>query len=115
MCHYAATHRLYVSSSIAQRDPHSCPTRRSSDLAGGALEPEGRVRVDDLRGHEPLTQPPGGLAVTIPRVHDQRLDPSELIEGVIRSEEHTSELQSRENLVCRLLLEKKKYRHSEKT
>src|SRR5690606_40071287 len=30
--------------------------------------------------------------------------------GVLRSEEHTSELQSRENLVCRLLLEKKKHR-----
>src|SRR5690606_42096156 len=29
------------------------------------------------------------------------------IGGRIRSEEHTSELQSRENLVCRLLLEKK--------
>src|SRR5207302_8262576 len=28
--------------------------------------------------------------------------------GPSRSEEHTSELQSRENLVCRLLLEKKK-------
>src|SRR5215475_15569078 len=28
-----------------------------------------------------------------------------------RSEEHTSELQSRENLVCRLLLEKKKNAH----
>src|SRR5690606_39760403 len=28
--------------------------------------------------------------------------------GTSRSEEHTSELQSRENLVCRLLLEKKK-------
>src|SRR5690606_41702194 len=28
----------------------------------------------------------------------------------LRSEEHTSELQSRENLVCRLLLEKKKYK-----
>src|SRR5436309_8145319 len=27
----------------------------------------------------------------------------------LRSEEHTSELQSRENLVCRLLLEKKKH------
>src|SRR5690606_41786207 len=27
---------------------------------------------------------------------------------MVRSEEHTSELQSRENLVCRLLLEKKK-------
>src|SRR5436309_379336 len=29
-------------------------------------------------------------------------------ESILRSEEHTSELQSRENLVCRLLLEKKK-------
>src|SRR5436309_10571331 len=29
-----------------------------------------------------------------------------------RSEEHTSELQSRENLVCRLLLEKKNIRSS---
>src|SRR5436309_6062588 len=29
-------------------------------------------------------------------------------EDAARSEEHTSELQSRENLVCRLLLEKKK-------
>src|SRR2546428_5288554 len=28
---------------------------------------------------------------------------------VLRSEEHTSELQSRSDLVCRLLLEKKKY------
>src|SRR5436309_4947705 len=34
---------------------------------------------------------------------------AEPMEGYIsRSEEHTSELQSRENLVCRLLLEKKK-------
>src|SRR5690606_41184936 len=30
---------------------------------------------------------------------------------VARSEEHTSELRSRENLVCRLLLEKKKISH----
>src|SRR2546430_1448670 len=31
--------------------------------------------------------------------------------GVSRSEEHTSELQSQSNLVCRLLLEKKKKQH----
>src|SRR3989440_5997683 len=30
------------------------------------------------------------------------------VEGLMRSEEHTSELQSRSDLVCRLLLEKKK-------
>src|SRR5690606_40223238 len=34
--------------------------------------------------------------------------PSEFGVKASRSEEHTSELQSRENLVCRLLLEKKK-------
>src|SRR5690606_40132396 len=32
-----------------------------------------------------------------------------------RSEEHTSELQSRENLVCRLLLEKKNYQSAPMT
>src|SRR5438105_11703542 len=32
-----------------------------------------------------------------------------------RSEEHTSELQSRVDLVCRLLLEKKKKKHRKKT
>src|SRR5690606_41482667 len=36
--------------------------------------------------------------------HPARTDPDPA-----RSEEHTSELQSRENLVCRLLLEKKKH------
>src|SRR2546430_4332162 len=30
---------------------------------------------------------------------------------ILRSEEHTSELQSQSNLVCRLLLEKKKKKH----
>src|SRR5690606_41790660 len=34
--------------------------------------------------------------------------PPQLVLGTSRSEEHTSELQSREKLVCRLLLEKKK-------
>src|SRR5690606_23932850 len=42
--------------------------------------------------------PPNGNVMTIVPVEDQ----------LLRSEEHTSELQSRENLVCRLLLEKKK-------
>src|SRR2546427_9182834 len=32
--------------------------------------------------------------------------------ATIRSEEHTSELQSQSNLVCRLLLEKKKKKHT---
>src|SRR3712207_8322245 len=34
------------------------------------------------------------------------------LEMTARSEEHTSELQSRQYLVCRLLLEKKQYRRS---
>src|SRR3712207_8546660 len=39
-------------------------------------------------------------------------DPDEVLNGPDRSEEHTSELQSRQYLVCRLLLEKKKITHT---
>src|SRR5260221_7350465 len=49
--------------------------------------------VDDVRVH---------VRRHVHVVHDLR-DPS-----VLRSEEHTSELQSHSDLVCRLLLEKKK-------
>src|SRR5688572_31562813 len=42
-----------------------------------------------------------------PRVVPDRAEPF-LFEAIERSEEHTSELQSQSNLVCRLLLEKKK-------
>src|SRR5690606_39620608 len=47
---------------------------------------------------------------SLPPVHRRGAAPSRRIPGAPgrRSEEHTSELQSRENLVCRLLLEKKK-------
>src|SRR2546430_995576 len=44
-------------------------------------------------------------------LHDQGSRPGDRArprDGVRRSEEHTSELQSQSNLVCRLLLEKKK-------
>src|SRR3712207_7496027 len=43
-------------------------------------------------------------------VGDQRPGPDDdhVVDGLGRSEEHTSELQSRQYLVCRLLLEKKK-------
>src|SRR5690606_40713120 len=39
----------------------------------------------------------------------QQIEAFEISPDYQRSEEHTSELQSREKLVCRLLLEKKKY------
>src|SRR5688572_31879095 len=41
----------------------------------------------------------------LPNVNDSQLTVSSALE--CRSEEHTSELQSQSNLVCRLLLEKK--------
>src|SRR2546422_1962465 len=49
-------------------------------------------------------QPMGKLLI---RLTDQQFSHG-LAAGVWRSEEHTSELQSRLHLVCRLLLEKKK-------
>src|SRR2546430_7803951 len=46
-----------------------------------------------------------------PRVHSLLIpkSPISTVEAIKRSEEHTSELQSQSNLVCRLLLEKKKH------
>src|SRR5690606_42056365 len=69
-----------------------CPRarhRRHDDTAG--QHKPGKVVGSEKIGH--LRVPSNGQSVVLP--------PS-------RSEEHTSELQSRENLVCRLLLEKKK-------
>src|SRR3712207_7441270 len=42
----------------------------------------------------------------------ERLTTEQSFAALCRSEEHTSELQSRQYLVCRLLLEKKKSIHS---
>src|SRR5690349_4668886 len=49
----------------------------------------------------------GGLTVS-GQMLDQGINRVVLITDGLRSEEHTSELQSRRDLVCRLLLEKKK-------
>src|SRR2546426_2239968 len=63
------------------------PISKSTNLVGPAIEVRG-FRLERARGRIP------GL---VGDVH-----------GSLRSEEHTSELQSPCNLVCRLLLEKKK-------
>src|SRR5690606_18673027 len=69
-------------------------------------------RIITLRSeHKSVLEPCRQLAregydlVELPVAADGSLDLAQ------RSEEHTSELQSRENLVCRLLLEKKKESH----
>src|SRR5438034_4618605 len=46
--------------------------------------------------------------VVAPRARALVGEPHHLVHRVLRSEEHTSELQSHSDLVCRLLLEKKK-------
>src|SRR2546430_11073694 len=60
-----------------------------------------RSREPGLRAREPPIETPPARA-TVPG----RVDGGLAADG--RSEEHTSELQSQSNLVCRLLLEKKK-------
>src|SRR5690606_39479667 len=60
-------------------------------------------------GPPPVFAAIAALLVVQPSLNQSLLKGVERSIGVlVRSEEHTSELQSRENLVCRLLLEKKK-------
>src|SRR2546430_10229385 len=65
------------------RDEHPRPDATIEALAKlkGVVKPEGTVTAGNASGEN---------------------------DGACRSEEHTSELQSQSNLVCRLLLEKKK-------
>src|SRR5690606_40246534 len=92
---------------------HSFPTRRSSDLPPRVLG-SGALRAHLPRA--PLARrdahPPPKCAIEIGGVGvaEELRDAADGLRLVVeeRSEEHTSELQSRENLVCRLLLEKKK-------
>src|SRR5438477_8670784 len=77
------------------RDPrslHSSPTRRSSDLSMSSLS---STTLAIWRRSRPRM---------FPSAEKRSMD----IIGRKRSEEHTSELQSHVNLVCRLLPEKKK-------
>src|SRR3712207_7805658 len=82
---------------MIRRPPRSTlfPTRRSSDLGAGAL----LTLVRLARGPSLLDR----VVAT-----DVLLVIISAGLAVYRSEEHTSELQSRQYLVCRLLLEKKK-------
>src|SRR5205807_10295005 len=94
--------------------PPSFPTRRSSDL-DGRREPRASDARAVLRGSgETLQAPSRGDREGGDQQRHHRRAPSRAGRQRPdrcrreRSEEHTSELQSPCNLVCRLLLEKKK-------
>src|SRR5207244_10907283 len=75
--------------------------------AAGHVRPERRIAGTDRRAR----QPRGLLQRGDRGGQDRRV---EAVRGAGRSEEHTSELQSPDHLVCRLLLEKKKKRMIER-
>src|SRR5699024_11934909 len=88
---------------------HSFPTRRSSDLRMSFIPGiiEGTVIAFLSTKLLNFTFIQGGiLGFIIAAVSPAVVVPS-MINLIDRSEEHTSELQSRFDLVCRLLLEKK--------
>src|SRR5437899_9813222 len=96
--------------SKACQDSHEVRSNRGARLGWQIL---GEKAIDRARGH----QEEDSLAQEQPEhqascKEDKPLGPAQGSHGlaaVERSEEHTSELQSLRHLVCRLLLEKKKF------
>src|SRR2546430_13548896 len=92
---------------MIRRPPRSTlfPTRRSSDLT--LCSPT----VDAIGASDARTTQGDAGPKLYPQMHQDRSSlsrPCSARSPRDRSEEHTSELQSQSNLVCRLLLEKKK-------
>src|SRR5262249_62214825 len=94
---------FFLSCPPAPRLLPSFPTRRSSDLLRDV-----EARHDLHAGGERGLQALGRRHDLVEHAVHPEADAEHLLVG-LRSEEHTSELQSLTNLVCRLLLEKKKH------
>src|SRR5690606_40401889 len=101
--------------SPSARALHSSPTRRSSDLCSTKGPVCGGVTKFGSGSGPANTLVPTGSSASIVNglkfaplacALPFELPPLSAAGSTERSEEHTSELQSRENLVCRLLLEK---------
>src|SRR5438874_8111199 len=85
----------------ATTEIYTFPTRRSSDLTMG---PRLHAAVDRVVAEGRLAQLLDALEAGVA----DTAAAATVRARIARSEEHTSELQSRRDLVCRLLLEKKK-------
>src|SRR5690606_40372757 len=83
---------------------HYTPTTQISTLSLPDALP---ISSDNLNDIKVLFVPRPDGTVLVQTTNIFPPNPPSLDLSGIRSEEHTSELQSRENLVCRLLLEKK--------
>src|SRR5699024_11372422 len=89
------------------RPPPPSPTRRSSDLIDAVIATTTFLRSPLTEGNTDPEDPEVRPLADSFRSLSSKLDRAWAQE---RSEEHTSELQSRFDLVCRLLLEKKRHR-----
>src|SRR5690349_24027105 len=94
---------------MIRRPPRSTlfPYRRSSDLSVDPAEREEHDAKAGLARMGHFQRVEFYKALQADEAGDEL--PDNAAAEVVRSEEHTSELQSRRDLVCRLLLEKKKY------
>src|SRR3712207_8546144 len=85
---------LFPYTTLFRSSNNSMVTLDGAEIGRAQVMQAAAARVEPEAAMNPVLLKPGGE------------DSSQVV--VLRSEEHTSELQSRQYLVCRLLLEKKK-------
>src|SRR3712207_9421441 len=97
---YHMIFRFFFFNDTATTEIYTLSLHDALPISGGADRAAGVRRPDQ----------PGDRRGAVHQRADRRVAPAQGVQQA-RSEEHTSELQSRQYLVCRLLLEKKKKSH----
>src|SRR5688572_32232580 len=96
-------------SGVRSEQDHVLAIPRAASARGSVRQRARETAIDIQSLQNAVREETNGLAVRGPEGKQRAIGPGERALGSrleIRSEEHTSELQSQSNLVCRLLLEK---------
>src|SRR6266536_2232568 len=110
-CEISLDASWHAAAAAAAASPAPSPFARNADTTPVRTSPLPAVASAGVPRAQ-TQMPEAGSAISVSAPFSRQTQPNFSAPRLARSEEHTSELQSRVDLVCRLLLEKKKQKRN---